>query len=231
MAADEGGLAAAVQGRAPAQWGERRQWRRPRAIGDGPHHALPHRLLEDVLRVHPPHKLLRGMAHLLHGPCVHRHRDGRRRRARGDLRVHRRAEGLRHRHHLRGAGHLAAGHLRLEGRGPGEPRRGCCHRERDGLERGERVSGHRDPVDIGGGVRGSRRQGGLYQPLVWLWALGRHLLRVRWVGLGSSHGPAQIKRWRARWEHFLGPGQCRLPRHALADLHHRVQPARLRSHR
>mmetsp|Transcript_92044 Transcript_92044/g.257270 ORF Transcript_92044/g.257270 Transcript_92044/m.257270 type:complete len:319 (+) Transcript_92044:738-1694(+) len=72
-----------------------------------------------------------------------------------------------HRHHLRGAGDLHAGPLRLENRrGPG-PHRGRLHRQRHGEQLGERVPRHRAALDHRLHLLVERRRHGGVEIVVW----------------------------------------------------------------
>ncbi|VCW77361.1 unnamed protein product, partial [Gulo gulo] len=65
--------------------------------------------------------------------------------------LHRWPQGLCQRCSLRGSGHLHPRHVRQQGGGAAGPVRGCVHRQRDRLQRRERVPGP------GGGLVGGRR--------------------------------------------------------------------------
>ena len=109
-------------------------------------HALPHLRLQDHLCPDPARGYGRGLALLL---LLHGHDrapDGDRRRLGRDLRLPRRVEGQRDRHHVRGPRDLPARHVRVEGRRDRGEERGQRDRQRHGVELRQRLLGLRSSL-------------------------------------------------------------------------------------
>uniref|UniRef100_A0A9L0S109 Solute carrier family 8 member A2 n=1 Tax=Equus caballus TaxID=9796 RepID=A0A9L0S109_HORSE len=142
-----------------------------------PHRVLPR--LGLLRRLHPGH----WPAHRPHwGPRL-------------PLRLHRWPQGFRQRRRLRGPGHLHPRHVRQQGGGAAGPVRGRVHRQRDGLERGERVPGARRGLVggrrvLGGAgppLRGAHRHAGLLRHAL-------HRLRLRGHRRAALPAPAAHRR-------------------------------------
>ncbi|XP_036915420.1 sodium/calcium exchanger 2 isoform X1 [Sturnira hondurensis] len=142
-----------------------------------PHRVLPR--LGLLRRLHPGHR----PAHRPHrGPGL-------------PLRLHRRPQGLCQRRGLRGPGHFHPRHVRQQSGRAAGPVRGRVHRQRDRLQRGERVPGP------GRGLVGGRRVlGGAGPPLRGAHGhagLLRHALhRLRLRGHRRAAVPAPAAHWR-----------------------------------
>lgn len=136
------------QGGAVPRGHERERGRRP--VGRDYHglrHALDVDWLEGDVRDHATRECRGRVRVLLVGARAHRLYDCHHRRPRVHLWLPLRPQGRGDGHHDRCAGDVAPGHVCVDARDQGRRNCGQRHRQRDGLELGQCVSGPRDPMD------------------------------------------------------------------------------------